>query len=168
MCSHVKPMPPRTWIDRSQAATAASVAYDFPAAVAGAGAGPERPVERRRPAHLARDALGQLLGAERRQSEPDGREVRPGVQRAPELLEQQRLLDEAETRTAVLLRHRDAEPAELGELAPGARVPAFAGVGELGDALRREALREIRPPLGAELLLLVGEGEIHQRPLRRP
>ena len=33
-CSQVKPIPPCTWIERSQAATAASLAYAFAAAAA--------------------------------------------------------------------------------------------------------------------------------------
>src|SRR5262249_57743559 len=52
----------------------------------------ERSVERRRPADLARHDLRQLLWAERRQRERDRREVWARVERAAELLEQQRLV----------------------------------------------------------------------------
>ena len=46
---------------------------------------------------------GTILGAERSEREPDGREIRAGVERVAELLEEDRLLDEAEPDAAVLL-----------------------------------------------------------------
>ena len=74
------------------------------------------------------------------------------VQRAAELLEEHGLLEEREPRAALLLRDRDARPAELGEVAPG----------------RLRAVGEVRPRLLAQLLLLGREGEVHQRDFGRP
>ena len=67
------------------------------------------------------------------------------VERAPELLEEHGLLDEGETRAAVLLRDRDPGPAELGELLPR----------------RLRVGGEERPGLLAERVLLGCEGEVH-------
>ena len=90
------------------------------------------------------------LGRQLRQRERDGREVRPRIERAAELLEQHRLLEEAEPGAPCLLRHRHADPAELRELLPRRRLPAHVGVGELGDALRGIAVgEERRAPRGA-------------------
>ena len=83
-------------------------------------------------------------GGELRQRERHGGEVRPGVERPPQLLEQHRLLDEAEPGAARLLGHGDAEPAQLGQLVP-----------------RRLALVEQRARLAAQLVLLFREGESH-------
>ncbi len=85
-----------------------------------------------------------LVGRKLREREPHGGEVRAGVERAAELLEQDGLLDEAEAGAARLLGHRDAEPAELRQLVP-----------------RRLALVEQRARLSAQLVLLFREGESH-------
>ena len=73
-------------------------------------------------------------------------------ERASHLLEQDRLLEEPEPGAAVLLRDRDAGPAELGELLPG----------------RLRVGREEGARLRAKLLLLGREREIHQRDLGSP
>src|SRR4029079_19454380 len=78
----------------------------------------ERP-ERERPARLSGCDLRAQLRGERREGQADRREVRAVVERAPELLEDDRLLDEREARTALLHRNRDTGPAELRELRPG-------------------------------------------------
>ena len=106
----------------------------------------ERP-ERERPARLARRDRSAVLGRERRKRHPDRREVRAAVERASELLEENGLLEEGEPGAAVLLRDRDAGPAELGDLRPG----RLRGRGE-------ELAR-----LLAKRLLLGCEGEVHQR-----
>ncbi len=67
------------------------------------------------------------------------------VQRATELLEQHGLLEEGESGAAVLLRDRDARPAELGDLRP-------RGLRGRGEELAR---------LLAKRLLLGCEGEVH-------
>ena len=66
---------------------------------------------------------------------------------AAHLLEQHRLLEEAQARATVLLGYRDAGPAELGQLEPRGR----------GMRL------EVRARLRTELLLLGREGEVHYR-----
>ncbi len=127
------------------------VAADDRDAVGGVEIGDERP-ERERPARLAGGDLRLQLGREGGEDDADRREVRPLVQRAAELLEQHRLLDEAEPDAAVLLRDRDARPAELGQVLPR----------------RLRVLREIRAGLLAKRLLLGCEGEVHQRDFGRP
>ena len=59
----------------------------------------------------------------------------------------------------MLLGDRDAEPAELRELRPRARIPTGVGVGELGNALGREAL-------GEEALVVNGPGDWAYQQLR--
>ena len=120
------------------------------------------------PAHLDRPALlagcdpCPLLRAEPRQREPDRREIGAGVERVAELLEQDRLLDEAEAGAPVLLGDRDAEPAELRQLGPGVG-------GCLPVAVERVAVGEPAARLALQLLLLVREGEVHgQRLFGRP
>ncbi len=120
-------------------------------AVRGVEIGDERP-DRERPARRAGRDLGSQVGRQRGQGERDRREVRPVVQRASELLEQHRLLDEREACAALLLGDRDAGPAELGEIGPG----------------RLRGGGEERARLLAKLVLLWGEGEVHQRDLGRP
>ena len=73
-------------------------------------------------------------------------------ERTAHLLEQDRLLEEAEAGAAVRLGDRDPGPAELGEL-------CHDGSGC--------AARNARACV-AELLLLGREGEVHQRDLGRP
>src|SRR5262249_1802700 len=125
-------------------------------------------VDRRRPARPPRDDLGLLLGRELGKGERDRREIRAWIERPPELLEKDRLLDEPQSRAAGLLRDGHAEPAEPGEVAPRAGVPAGVGAGELGDALPREALPEERARLAPELVLLGSERELHHRDRGRP
>src|SRR5207249_906926 len=93
---------------------------------------------------------------------------RAGVERAPELLEQERLLEEAEPGAACFLRHGHAEPAEPRELVPGRGVPACLGVGELGHALGREAVGQEGARLPLELVLLGVELELHYLLLGSP
>ncbi len=76
---------------------------------------------------------------------PDGREVGAAVERPPQLLEENGLLEERQPGAAVLLRDGHARPAELGELRPG-------GLRGGGEELTR---------LLAEGVLLGGEGEVH-------
>jgi hypothetical protein len=128
----------------------------------------QRAVERRRPAHLPRDDGVELVPAERREREPDRREVRARIEGSAELLEQDGLLHEAEAGAAVLLGDRDAEPSELRELPPRAGIPAGVRVGELGHALGWEALGEKGARLGLKRLLLGGEREVDQRLRGRP
>ena len=71
------------------------VAADDRDAVGGVEVGDERP-EGERPARLARGDLGPQVVRERGQREGDGREERAVVERAPELLEEDGLLDEVE------------------------------------------------------------------------
>src|SRR5581483_9949058 len=83
-------------------------------------------------------------------------EVGTGVERIAGLLEEDRLLDEAEARL------RDVEPAELRELRPAVvlrRVPVAVERIALGEPLACEAF---------QLDLVVGEGEVHQRDLGSP
>src|SRR5207253_2155210 len=101
----------------------------------------EPAVEREGPADVAARDGGAVVDEGERD---DRSEVGPGIERAPELLQQDRLLDEAEADPALVLRDGDAEPAELGEVAPRARIPPRLRLGELCDALGRKALREER------------------------
>ena len=90
---------------------------------------------------------GAILRAERGEREADGREIRPGVERVAELLEQDRLLEEAEADASLVLADGDAEPAELCELRPAVvlrRVPV---------AVERIALGEPRACLALQLEL---------------
>ena len=89
-----------------------------------------------------------------RQGGEDDRRRQEGarVERPAGLLEQDRLVDERETAAAAVLGNRDAEPAELAELRE-----------------RRFRVRlEERTRFAAQLLLLLGEGEVHYRDLGRP
>ena len=127
------------------------------------GAEPRRqPGDLDRPFHLARRDRSAVLRAERRQREADGGEIGAGVERVAELLEQDRLLDEAEPDAAVLLRDRHAEPAELRELAP-AIVLLVVPI-----SVERVALLEPCARLPLQLELLFRECEVHQRPFGRP
>src|SRR5204863_1139861 len=82
------------------------------------------------------DLCQEVRGAsEGRQRERDGREVRTRIERAAQLLEHDRLFDEAESGTTLRLRDRRAGPSKAGELWPGRAVPAV---------LRRRDLRETR------------------------
>ena len=112
------------------------------------------PAHLRRPARPPRRDRRTLLGAEPREREPDGAEVGAGVERVAELLEQDRLLQEAEPCAALLFGHRDAEPAELGELGPGVLL-------RLPVPVERVALGEPRARLALQVLLLAREGEVH-------
>src|SRR5207249_3281627 len=85
----------------------------------------------------------------------DVREIGPGVAGVAELLEQQRLLDEAE------LRLRDVEPTQLGELAP-------AIVFRLPVAVEGETVGEPRARVLLERELFAVECEVHQRLRARP
>ena len=90
------------------------------------------------PAATARGPRGRARRARSRRGE-----VRAGVERVAELLEEDRLLDEAEADAALVLAHRHAEPAELGKLRPAVvlrRVPV---------AVERVALGEPRARLRA-------------------
>src|SRR3954463_9807413 len=82
-------------------------------------------------------------------------EVEARVADVPHLLEQQRLLDEAEPRVG------DVEPAELLQLAP-------AIVLCLPVAVEREAVGEPRVRRLLQLELVLRKREIHQRDLGRP
>src|SRR5262249_15160431 len=82
-------------------------------------------------------------------------EERARIERVPELLEQQRLLDEAE------IRRRDVGPAELFELRP-------AVVLVLPVAVERELVPEPRARRALQLDLVVVQREIHQRLFGRP
>ena len=95
-------------------------------------------------------------------------EVRAGIGGAAHLLQHERQLDDAEPCAAVLLGERQAEPAQLGHLAPERLAVAErvvhhrAHVG--GLALLVEELAR------TELLqhdLIVGEGEVHRVSSRR-
>src|SRR5947207_1580690 len=70
--------------------------------------------------------------------------------------------------TARFVRRRHADPSPLDQRLPRARIPAGLGVGQLRGALERVAVGEDRPRLAPQLLLLVGEGEVHQRLLGSP
>ena len=121
-----------------------AVAADDRDALGGVEVGDER-AERERPARLARRDCRSLLRRERGQRQPDRREVRTAVERAAELLEEHRLLEEGEAGAAVLLRDGHACPAELRQLRPrrlGCRGEELAG-------------------LLAERVLLFGEREVH-------
>ncbi len=120
------------------------VAADICDSRGGVEVGDER-AARERPARLAAGHLGLQVARERGQHDGDRRPERRVRQGAPHLLEQDRLLEEAEPGASVLLRYRDPGPAELRELLPGR---LFVG--------RQEGSR-----LGAQLLLLRRECEVH-------
>ena len=84
------------------------------------------------------------------------REVSAGVERVSHLLEQQRLLDEAEPRLG------DVEPAELGQLAPVVVLRAVP------VPIEREALIEPGARMSLQLQLDVVEREVHYLLLGRP
>ena len=93
-----------------------------------------------------------LVDLRQRGEDDRGRQERAGVERAAGLLEEDRLVDEREPAAAALLRDRDAEPAELAQLRE-----------------RRVGVRlQERARLAPQLLLLLGERELHQRDLGRP
>ena len=117
----------------------------------------------RRPLRRAGGDPRALLGAERGKREADRREVGAGVERVAHLLEDQRLLDEAEADAALVLRERDAEPAELGELAPAVVLR------RVEVAVERIALGEPRARGVLQLLLFLCQREVHgYRPFGRP
>ena len=93
-----------------------------------------------------------LVDLGQRGEDDRGRQERAGVERAAGLLEEDRLVEEREAAAAALLGNGDAEPAEvaqLGERRLGVRLEEGAG-------------------LAPQLLLLLGEREIHQRLRGRP
>ena len=94
------------------------VASDDGDARRGVEVGDER-AGRERPARLSLGDLGLEVRRQGREHHGHGRPVRRVRERPPHLLEQDRLLEEAEAGAAVLLGDRDAGPAELGELLPG-------------------------------------------------
>ncbi len=93
-----------------------------------------------------------LVDLGQRGEDDRGRQERAGVERAAGLLEEDRLVEEREAAAAALLGNGDAEPAEVAQLAErrlGVRLEEGAG-------------------LAPQLLLLLGEREIHQRLRGRP
>ena len=88
------------------------------------------------------------------------REERHRSERVPELLGEDRQLDDPESLPAVLLVDEDARPAELGHLLPGVVVVA-ARLGQLAHALRLEARGEQLVRGALDRLLVVGEVEVH-------
>jgi hypothetical protein len=79
-----------------------------------------QPVQLRRPSRRSGGDRRALVGAEKRERERDRPEVGARIERVAELLEEDRLLDEAEVGLG------DVEPAELAELRPAVvlRAPA--------------------------------------------
>ena len=94
--------------------------------------------------------------------EHDGREVGGAQQHAAHLLEHDAELDEGEALPAVLLGDVEALEAELvGHLAPHRGVVALGGLHQPADLGRRRLRLEESTHGVAQLLLLVGEGEVH-------
>jgi hypothetical protein len=100
--------------------------------------------QRERPAPLARRDGRLVLGLQEREQR-GGRPQGRVQQRRTRRFVEHRLLEEAETRAAVLLRDRRAGPAELGQLRP-------RRLGRVGEE---------PPRLVAELLLQRREREVH-------
>ncbi len=143
------------WIDRRQlfAARVLRQAFHVDDLVDRAEPG-RQPGDLDRPLHLACGDRSAILGAERREREADRGEIGAGVERVAELLEQERLLDEAE------LGFGDVEPAELRELRPAVVLRSIP------VPVEWIPLSEPRARLPLQLELLVGEREIHLAALR--
>src|SRR4051812_25502656 len=94
--------------------------------------------------------------SEHRRQERDGRDA------AAELLAEDRQLDGAQALAALLLRHGDAGPAELGQLLPQ-RIVDAASLRVLADALGRRARAEQLARGALDVTLVVGEAEVHGR-----
>src|SRR5207247_7354202 len=105
---------------------------------------------------------------ERRQRERDGREERTRIERAPKLLEHDRLFDEAQAGTTLRLGDRRAGPSKTRELWPGRAVPAILRRRDLRGAPKGVTLLEERASLRAELVLFRRAAEVHQRLRGRP
>src|SRR5207249_9803796 len=85
-----------------------------------------RPCRERRGECAGGNLCQEVGGAgERRQRERDGREVRTRIKRAAQLLEHDRLFDEAQAGTTLRLGDRRAGPSKTRELWPGRAVPAI-------------------------------------------
>ena len=95
-------------------------------------------------------------------AEDDAREIRSGICRAAQLLQHERQLHEAEPGAALLLGEGEAEPAELGHLAPEIVAVALGVVHHLADVRGRAALVERRADGVLEENLVVGEREVHR------
>ena len=114
-------------------------------------AAPGRPVQARHQL-VERERPGLLGDLGQRGQDDGGRQERARVERAAGLLDQDRLLEEAEPGAAPLLGDRDAEPAQLAQL---------------GQSALRVRLEE-RARLAAQLLLLGVKATSTQRLRGRP
>src|SRR5262249_24002678 len=112
------------------------------------------------------DALERVGGTEldeRGRGEAHDRERRDRRRRAADLFEDDARLEEAEPGTTHRLRQGDADDPGIGERGPQVAVEAVA-VGD--DLLRAFERGVVAQDLGrelAEILLVGGEGEVHQR-----
>jgi hypothetical protein len=93
--------------------------------------------------------------------EVDGRRERHRRQRAADFLRDHAKLEMAGTRAAELFGNRDTEKTHLGEALPQFLVVGRLAVEHHAHRFRRAPLGEILPRLIAELLLVVGEIEVH-------
>ena len=127
-------------------------------------------VRERRRELARRDARKELLlllasagDEERVDPETHGREERSTEERAAGLLEQRNEIDRAEAEAVVFLGNHEREPSELlGHARPGLGVVAELGLHRGPNLLGRRFAREEAACGLAELVLLVGESEVHR------
>ena len=98
----------------------------------------------------------------REPAEEHGREERAGHDGAPHLLEDHREVDESQADATVRLGVDQAEPAELGELAPELVGRAGGVVHHPPDESGGTLLLEEAPRRLAQQLLFLAEPEVHQ------
>jgi hypothetical protein len=107
--------------------------------------------------------LRAVTGARDERGREDGREEGSRSGRPPELLEHDRQLGEAVSRPAVLLRDVQAEPAELGELAPERRQRLVRGIEERACGRARLVVLQERAGHRAQLTVRVRDRDRHDQ-----
>src|SRR5438477_90090 len=151
-------MPPWIWIDRSHAATAASDACDF-AAAAATGACSSSSATHHAAQYTSERASSVSMyvsasGCETAWYVPIGL---PNCSRVPACRSaRSRARCATPTASAALLRDRDAEPAELRELAPAGGIPRRFPV-----AVEREVRVQPPPRLRLQLELFLRQRKVH-------